>query len=234
MKDFTISKRLEAICSRIPEGARLLDVGTDHAYVPIFLLKNGIVTHAWASDINSGPLKSASENAALFVSTESLTLYQSDGLDACCCLDNLYDHIVIAGMGGEMICDIILRSDYIRDYRPKLILQPMTMQPFLRATLCSKGFNILNEDIVFEERKYYSIIECKFSDRVSSLSEFEIAFGKGIKNKVIEKDRLSIDYLKYERSILTNISEGKKRGVIDNTYETKMIRMINELLGGDE
>ena len=230
MNDFSISKRLEAICSLIPQGAKLIDVGTDHAYVPLFLLKNGIVDHIWASDINLGPLKCALENAAAHGMSDSLTLYQSDGLDSCHCYDNFYNNIIIAGMGGEMICDIILRSKYVRDHCPRLILQPMTMQPYLRKTLGDNGFDIIKEVIVFEDGKYYLIFECEYCDNPSILSEFEIAFGKGIINKISEADKLSIDYLNHQRVVMTRIADGKLRGNMDNTYEEKMIAMIDDLI----
>ena len=230
MKKFVISKRLQAVCRFVSRGARIIDVGTDHAFVPICLLKSGQVDKAWACDVNPGPLKIAENNALLHGLNEKIVFYLSDGLSSCDCYNNLYDHVVIAGMGGELIYDIIRRSDYICDKRPLLILQPMTMQPFLRNMLVSNGYSILFDDVVSEDKKFYTIIVCRYEDSISHLSDFEVSFGKGIAKKVTEKDPESMNYLKYEREVLNRVSEGKNLGGLNHDLEDRLISEISALL----
>ena len=230
MKELIVSKRLEAICSFIKPGARLLDVGTDHAYVPLFLIKHGVISHAWASDVNRGPLMSAEENAALFGFSDRLTLYLSNGLDACECCENLYDHIVIAGMGGEMIFEIIDRSEYIKNHSPKLILQPMTMHAYLRECLRKSGFIIDYEMVVFEDGKFYTIILSRYIGKMQSLSMAETAFGKGIEERVKSGDKTAESYLIYQRELLSRIIKGKEKGNLDHSLESDLLNEIEHIL----
>ena len=208
----------------------MIDVGTDHAYVPIHLLKNGTLDHAWASDINAGPLKSAEDNAAYHGVSDRLTLYLSDGLDSCECPQNRYDHIVISGMGGEMIFKIIDRCDCVKLTRPKLILQPMTMQSFLRDSLNKSGYAIDEEALVCEDGKYYTIIVSHYSNDAQKLSPTEIAFGKGIAEKINKRDTVAEKYLSYQKKILSEIVNGKTIGMTDCTCESNLIDEIDRLI----
>ena len=230
MKELSISKRLDAICSFVSPGAVLLDVGTDHAYVPIYLIGNGIVDRAWASDINPGPLMIAEENARVYGLSEKIVFYLSDGLDSCRCYENKYDHIVIAGMGGELIFDILNRSHFVREYRPLLILQPMTMQPYLRRELSSHGFSILKDIVVFEDNKFYTVMTCRYDGYIDVLDDFEMNFGKDIRSRARDGEPGIIDYLNRQRFLLNKISEGKKLGNQDHGKEDQLVRSVTELL----
>lgn len=205
-------------------------MGTDHAFVPIYLIKNGTVDKAWASDVNSGPLKSAEKNALECGVRDRIGFFLSDGLDSCRCCENLYDHVVIAGMGGELISDIIRRSDYLREKRPVLILQPMTMQPYLRGTLASNGYSILYDEIVSEDNRFYTVLVCRFNGERNSLTEFETFFGKGIAGKTKEKGPDVIAYLKYEREVMRRIFEGRKRGNLNCDLEERLISEISSMI----
>lgn len=232
MNDLYISKRLEAICSYVDSSAKTLDVGTDHAYVLLYLLKLGVISYAWACDVNPGPLRTAAENASKYGLSDKITLYLSDGLDECHCEENGYDHIIVAGMGGELIYEIIKRSAFVHSSGVKLILQPMTMQAYLRRALSDEGFEIIEESVVEEERKYYSVIVCRFTGEITRLSDFEIAFGKGIAEKTANGDLTALNYLKNQKEILLRIVEGKKRGNTDANKEIGLIKEIDRTING--
>ncbi len=230
MKHITLTPRLSAIASFVADKARLLDVGTDHAYVPISLILSGRAERAWASDVNPGPLQSARENAAQYGVGDRLTLYLSDGLDKCECDSNGYDHIVIAGMGGELIATIIDREEYLVNARPKLILQPMTMQYHLRRYLCENGYAILDERIIFDEGKHYTVIVASYTGERREMTNAELAFGR--KNLETGRgDSVTRAYLENQLDILSKIINGKKRGKADFAMEEAMLADLTSLLG---
>lgn len=231
MKNIKLSARLAAVASFVPEGARLIDVGTDHAYVPISLILSGKTDHAWASDINEGPLRSAAENARAHGVEDRLTLYLSNGLRQCCCTQNAYDCIVIAGMGGELISSIISEEKYIAIARPKLILQPMTMQYHLRSFLCENGYEISDETVVFDEGKYYNVIVAWFTGERCGMTEAELMFGKNILEGATV-DPVILGYLRGQIGILMKIIEGKKKGRVDCRSEESMLECLISLVGG--
>ena len=228
--ELTLSKRLEAIFSLVPRGATLIDVGTDHAYLPIALILNAGAVRVWASDINSGPLKIAAENISAYGLSDRIALYLSDGLADCRCEENRYDHIVIAGMGGETISAIIDGCEYSKSARPVFILQPMTMQYHLRNYLAENRFEIIKESVVFDDGKYYNIIKTRFSGKKQNLCEFEKMFGLFDKAEV-KNDVILQNHLSYERNKLLKIIEGKTEGAIDCSFEQSMVTMIADLIG---
>lgn len=231
MRNIRLSGRLAAVASCVPDGARLLDVGTDHAYVPISLILSGRIERAWACDINSGPLRSAAENARAYGVDDRLTLYLSDGLRHCRCVQNAYDCIVIAGMGGELISSVIGASDYPAHSGARLILQPMTMQYQLRSFLCENGYMISDEKIVREEGKYYSILSASFTGKRYEMSDAELAFGKSNLEKGAS-DPVVCAYLRYQAGILMKIIEGKEKGGVACDMEKSVLACLVTATGG--
>lgn len=140
-----LSPRLQAIADYVPRGAAVVDVGTDHAYVPIWLLQEQVCRHAWATDIRSGPLQRAQADASKYAVADRLTLLLCDGLEGCCPED--VDTVIIAGMGGETIQGILDRTHWALEKR--LILQPQTRQAELRRWLADQ--NIAIQDAVLRD-----------------------------------------------------------------------------------
>lgn len=161
-----LSPRLALAASFVRDGSRLADIGTDHAYLPVYLLKTGKCPKAIAADINEGPLARARLTAWQYGISDNLELRLSDGLDGLPA--DTADDIVAAGMGGELIADMILRCEWLRNSAKRLILQPMTAQDYLRRALCENGFSIYNEDVAYEprRRKYYLVINAGYTGRV--------------------------------------------------------------------
>lgn len=173
MNDLKLSKRLSTAASYVRSGAFVADIGTDHAYLPIYLVLNGVASFALASDINEGPILKARENIDKYGLNDKIYTEIANGLN------NIEKYkptdIVICGMGGELIAKILDASAYIKNENIRLILQPMTSVYELREYL-SNGFSTIAENIVCEEDKLYQIICVKYDGikHVYSSSELEL------------------------------------------------------------
>jgi len=149
-----LSPRLQAIAQQVPQGARLVDVGTDHGYLPVWLLLNGQIESAIAADLRAGPLDRARNTARQFKQANRISFRLCDGLSDI--RADEADTMVIAGMGGETIATILDAAPWTRQDK-LLLLQPMTGAPRLRKWLQTSGYVILNENIAREGKKLYSI-----------------------------------------------------------------------------
>lgn len=151
-----LTPRLRTIMAQVPEGTRLADIGTDHALIPAALLRNGKITAAIASDIRQGPLESAARTAQQFGLEDRISLRLGAGL--CTVQPEDADTIVIAGMGGETIAQILEDDPWALDGTHLLLLQPMTAQPFLRQYLAAHGGSIEKESLCREGRRMYTVL----------------------------------------------------------------------------
>jgi len=151
-----ISDRLKTAASLIREGAVLADVGTDHGYVPIYLLEQKKIKSAIAMDINKGPLERAREHIHLYGMDAYIQTRLSDGAEAL--LPNEADSILIAGMGGELILHILTEGESVCSTAKELILQPQSEIHKVREYLRRHQYKIEDEDMVCEEGKYYPMM----------------------------------------------------------------------------
>ncbi len=150
-----MTPRLRAIANLIKQDASVIDVGTDHAYIPIFLLKEKRAIRALATDVHDGPLMRAKQNIDLFNLSDKISLQKANGLIGVETAE--YDTIIIAGMGGILISEILNGAADLSD--KQLLLQPMTAAEELRRYLNKYGFFIREERIVQEEKKLYVILK---------------------------------------------------------------------------
>lgn len=164
MKELELTPRLQAVAELVPANAALADIGTDHAYLPAWLLGRGRVRRAIAADINKGPLDRARLTAQQYNCAEQMEFRLCDGLAAIG--PDEVDTIVIAGMGGETIASILQAAPWVCDARFTLIFQPMSAQPDLRGWLWYNGFSIESEQIVREGDKLYNILVARFGGAV--------------------------------------------------------------------
>jgi tRNA (adenine22-N1)-methyltransferase len=148
-----LSKRLQRIADYIRPGDRIIDVGTDHAYIPILLLLKYPDTKAVATDIRSGPLNRARLDAEYYHVADRLELRQCHGLSFC--EPDSVDTVIIAGMGGETIIGIL--SDALWTRQKRLIVQPQTKQDELRAWLGSHGYQISDASLAYDTGRIYLI-----------------------------------------------------------------------------
>lgn len=154
MHPLELSPRLQAVAELVTPGARLADVGTDHAYLPVWLLQRGVIRHALACDLREGPLSRARATAERYGLTEQMEFRLCDGLTGVAAAEA--DTVVIAGMGGETIAAILSAAPWTREQGTQLLLQPMSTQPYLRQWLTQHGYQITRELLVQEGDTIYT------------------------------------------------------------------------------
>ncbi|BDF70978.1 hypothetical protein CE91St41_17940 [Oscillospiraceae bacterium] len=157
MRLFELSPRLRAVADRVPAGARFADVGTDHAYLPVWLLLRGDISSAVASDLRQGPLDRARRTAQRYGVTERISFRLCDGLSGIA--PEEADTIAIAGMGGETIAAILSAAPWTRSGACRLLLQPMSAVPDLRGCLQANGYRIEGEALIREGDTTYHLLE---------------------------------------------------------------------------
>lgn len=151
-----LSKRLEVVCGFVAPGDRVADIGCDHGYLSIYLLKNNIASSVIASDINEAPLKSAMHNADKFGVRDKMAFYLSDGVKK---LPRDFDTLVCAGMGGDTIVSILDSAFWLKDEKYRLLLQCQSKTPMLRKYLSDQGWRITEESVVKDGRFLYTVME---------------------------------------------------------------------------
>lgn len=170
-----MNKRLELIASILPHGRGFADVGTDHGYLPVYMAQHGYSGKIIASDINEGPLSTAVASARQAGVEDRICFRMCDGLDGCGSEE--LDTVVIAGMGGDTICGILDRADWVMSRDILLILQPMTKAEVLRYWLTNNDFAICGEWLIEENGEIYQILSARFGAR-TPLSDAELFTGK--------------------------------------------------------
>ena len=171
-----VDRRLEVAASFGRKGARVADIGTDHASLPIYLVGNGIAPSALACDINEGPLRAAKLNIASAGLSTRISTRLTDGLSGI--EDYSPEDIYVLGMGGELIGKIILASELSKKAGVRLILQPMTHSHDLRRELYANGFDIVDETLVKDRERVYQIIVAEYDGNIRSATEIELWLGK--------------------------------------------------------
>lgn len=152
MKELELSPRLASVARCIPQGCVLADVGTDHAYLPVWLILQGRITHAVASDLRSGPLARAQATGERYGVSRQITFRLCDGLQGIS--PDGVDVVSIAGMGGETIAEILSHAPWTRDRL--LVLQPMSSLPELRRWLQKNGYQISLEHVTTDHGTIYT------------------------------------------------------------------------------
>ena len=168
--------RLEVAASFGRLGARVADIGTDHASLPIYLVGNSIAPCALACDINEGPLRAAKLNIASAGLSDRISTRLTDGLSGI--EDYAPEDIYILGMGGELISKIVLASELSKKSGVRLILQPMTHAHDLRSDLYANGYHIIDETLIKDRDRVYQIIAAEYDGTVTSATEVELWLGK--------------------------------------------------------
>lgn len=201
-----IMNRLECIKSMVSKCRVAADIGTDHGYAAEMLLRDNICDKVIATDLNEGPLNRAVEHLTSLELNDKCDFRLGSGLTVL--KENEADAIIIAGMGGELIADIIETSKNIALNATQLILQPMTTADRLRCYLYKNGFKIIDENIVKELHHYYFIIKAvPGKDDTEDEIYYEIS-----KILLSKKEPLMAEYL----SRLLNINENIIRSIEKN------------------
>ena len=176
-----ISKRLELVASFVPQGAILLDVGSDHAYLPIDLVERGKIESAIAGEVVEGPYQSAVKNVEAHGLKEKIQVRLANGLAAFEEADQV-SVITIAGMGGRLIARILEEGlDKLANVE-RLILQPNNREDDLRIWLQDNGFQIVAESILEEAGKFYEILVVEVGQM--KLSASDVRFGPFLSKEI--------------------------------------------------
>lgn len=152
-----LSRRLEAVASYVPQGARLADVGSDHAYLPLFLVEQGRIAFAVAGEVVQGPYQSALQNVEQADQSGKISVRLANGL-AAVELDDQVSTVTIAGMGGRLIAEILEAGKDKLVSVERLVLQPNNREDDVRRWLVAHDFQLVAEEILEENDKIYEIL----------------------------------------------------------------------------
>ena len=168
-----LDKRLQAVASLVPQGSCFADIGTDHAYLPVWLLEQGVIASAVAGDIAAGPCQAAQTTVAMHGAASSIAVRQGSGLAVLS--PGEADCIAICGMGGSTIISILAADMAVAKGAQRLLLQPMAGAAALRRWLVAQGWCITREALVDDEPHFYEIICAeraeKYAARASDAGE---------------------------------------------------------------
>ncbi len=220
-----LSRRLAAASSFARRGTKIADIGTDHAYLPIYLVKSGIALGGVASDINEGPAIRARQNIHKYGASAKISTELCDGLSAI----QKYspDDIFILGMGGELIVSIIDGAPWVKNENVRLIVQPMTHPEAVRSYFCENGFDITDECIVKDD-KLYQITVARYVGQNTEppYDECELLFGR---LNIARAGEELCELLAHTKNVYLERKCGKERANADFTEEARIIEKIERL-----
>ena len=199
-----LNKRLRAIAELIKPCDTLFDVGSDHGFLPLYLLLNKKINKAIIGEINVGPLEQAKKNFMKYPEL-NCEYVLSDGLNL---YDGLIDTVVIAGMGFETIQHIILQDIDKFKKIPQIVIQSNTKIDQLREFINSNNFEIIDEDIVKDRKYFYPIVKVRFNNLKQQLTDEELEFGPILIKK---SNKVFHDYLMFCRRVEENIVQAQKK-----------------------
>ena len=206
-----LSRRLTLIASMVDKTDSVADVGTDHGYVPIYLVENNIVSKAIAMDINQGPLTRADENIKRKGLDNRITTRLSDGVREL--KPGETDAIVVAGMGGQLIIKILEEGRNVFKSAKQIILSPHSDMGMVRRYLVDNDYYIHDEAMVTDDGKYYTVIKVIGNTESRNGEEYDreeyFLYGKKLLEK---KDEVLKMFLEKEESNIHNILDRIKGG----------------------
>ncbi len=197
-KELKLQPRLACIADCVPQGARLADVGTDHGYLPVYLLQRGKIASAIASDLREEPLAHAKRTAREFGVFEHIDFRLCSGLDGI--RETEVDTVVLAGMGGELIVKLLEAAPWTRKIPLTLILQPQTKAEVLRMWLCENGYRFTSEKLVRDKGTLYAVM-CVTAGESEVLSEQQAYAGVLLDDDALYGEFLAERIKKFTRAI---------------------------------
>ncbi len=210
-----LDSRLMAIANLVRKDRVFADIGTDHAYLPVYLVENGIIQKSIAADLRVGPLENARLAVESYNFSDKIELRISDGLDNF--KENEVEEIAVAGMGGLLISSFIERTEWLKNSDIHLILQPMTHIEELRKTLFDNGFIIDNEVVAEDGDKLYIIISAYYYGDSTAYTDLDLIVGRlPLNNDVLSKKYLLKIYEKYNKKLFALKNANKKCEDLEN------------------
>lgn len=175
-----LSKRLQAVADLVGTHGTVADVGTDHGYIPIYLIENSKCDRAIAMDVNKGPLLRAEEHILEAGLQDVIETRLSDGVQKLCIGE--CDCVVVAGMGGALTIKIMEEGAEIFQNLQEFILQPQSEIAKVRQYLYEHDYKVISEDMVLEDGKYYPMMKV-INEKADAYNAVEYAFGKCLLNQ---------------------------------------------------
>ncbi len=221
-----LSKRLGKVASLVTEGNFLVDVGTDHGYLPVYLVKMGKIPAALAMDVNQGPLSRAREHIADYGLDEFIQVRLSNGLE------NLQPEeggtLVIAGMGGSLMLRILQEGEEKLHNFSEFILQPQSELALFRKGIQQLGLQVVEEAMILEDGKYYPMMKAVFG---TDFYEKDIEYEYG---RILLKNRDEVlkRFLEKEEVLYTELAEKLKQQLSVKETEAleKRLAEVNDKL----
>lgn len=212
-----LTDRLLKIASLVTKGKKVADIGTDHGYIPVYLLNKGHIDFAILADVNKGPLENARSEVRHNNLDDKVDLRLGSGIEVL--NENEVDEVIIAGMGGILISELLEAKKNVAHSLDKLILQPMQAQDELRKYLLNNGYEILDEVLVKEDFRIYEIIVAKYTE-VNTVVEDDIYYEVG--KKLIENKDLLVNELIDKKIFMYNSILKKLEGKTGKEIEKKI------------
>lgn len=217
-----LSKRLQQVAQTVKNGELIADIGTDHAYIPIYLIKNKIAKKAIAADISKGSCKKASLNINLRGLSDLIDVRCGNGLEVI--KENEEPNvIVIAGMGGLMTISVLESNKRAVQCADQLVLQPQRDIDKVRKYIHSIGFKIESEKMLKEGDKFYNIINAVKG--CEEYTEIEYLFGKKLME---ERSSVLKEYVDTENNKLLTVLENMKNAAKENTADYERLNRLSE------
>lgn len=219
-----LSRRLRAVAGLVTEGASVADIGTDHGYIPIYLVQNNIAKKVIASDINEGPLQRAGIHIREYGEIKDrIETRRSDGLKEI--KPGEADTMIAAGMGGGLVIKILEEGKDVTDYMDSLILQPQSEAARVRGYLNEHALQIVEEDMVEEDGKYYPMMKAVHGEQ-EKYTEIELLYGKQL---LKNRHPILKEYLLREMRIKKDIALKLKKS--KSLRASERLREIEKELG---
>ncbi|MDO4811618.1 MAG: class I SAM-dependent methyltransferase [Eubacteriales bacterium] len=221
-KQLQLQPRLQLLADMVPAGSRLADIGTDHGYLPVWLLQQGKIPFAIASDIHSEPLTHARQSAQEY-GADGIHFRLCSGLDAIAPQE--VDTIVIAGMGGETIIHILESAPWTKTGRYTILLQPMTKVELLRDWLVDNGYRFVKERLVRDKDFLYPVMQMTAGSQ-PKLTPLQRCVGAALSD-----DPLYSEYLSQHIGRLQRAIDGMNRSNGDSNRQKaeEMMALLQEM-----
>ena len=218
-----LSPRLQLLADWVPAGARVADVGTDHAFLPVWLVIHGKVASAIASDLREGPLARGAETAKEHGVADRVEMRLCNGLAGIAPEET--DVVIIAGMGGENIAQILAAAPWTADGAHTLLLQPMSKMEVLREFLANNGYEIVREQLVMDRGTVYPVMEVKAGHM--KLSRGQLHAGVKLLHDPLQ-DRALIEKIIRQQAVVAGLN---RTGRAEDQEKADAVRdLIGELL----
>lgn len=232
-----LSNRLEMVVSFVKPGTSAADVGTDHGHVPVELVRRGVVTRALAMDVRKGPLSKAEENIAAAGLKDKVEARLSDGVQKLAAGEA--DSVIIAGMGGELVIHILEDGRHVWDSVEQWVLSPHSELHKVREWIWKNGFMIVKEDMVFEEGKFYTVLDVRKhpnscekasqdeQDGGAVPAEIDFRYSPYLRNT---KNSVFVEYLKDEEQKLLSLRANLEKQAETSERAKESLKDVDEKL----